>query len=161
MGKEGGEKGSHRLQTPVLFWRNKGKPFYPLGINTSTFKLVICTWGEEYADEGIRKMLGGKGSCFESHIYCGGGSTQVLKQFHRLGILWNPHPRIRVTPLFKNLDLIRGEPPPHTHTHCPVLDGGKEAPISPQLCRSHNTLVLRAKVTACSQVFELVGGGGD
>lgn len=32
------------------------------GLGTSTFKLVICTWGKEYADEGIRKMLGGKGS---------------------------------------------------------------------------------------------------
>ena len=59
---KGKKKGSHRLQTPVFLWRNKGEPFCPLGIGTSTFTLVICTWGEGYADEGIRNMLDGKGS---------------------------------------------------------------------------------------------------
>lgn len=74
--------------------------------------------------------------------------TQILKQSHRLGFLWNPTQGSWVIALFKNLGLIRGETPT-------VLDGGKGAPISRQLQGFPNT-----KVTPHSPVFELVGGWG-
>lgn len=60
--------------------------------------------------------------------------TQILQQFHRLGILWSPTQGSWVIALFKILGLTHGETPT-------VLDGGKEAPISRQLPRSPNTLV--------------------